>query len=334
MCKNTLNNYYVTGLPPFCLIYDAVWLSRLTTINRDNPYCGYERNLIMKKTTYKLQDKIGAAVLSSAMIFALTACSQPVYRLDNPSANSVPTSVSQSSETPASSKQANTGSVKADPEAYSSLLAALESAELTITMVTWMNVGHDDSNWLFPKDNITCALADVTGDGTEELLVLEGNNRMQSTLQVFSYSSATKDVSVILTVEGLNMQGDAARGVVIGVTKDGKLIVIDCPRETYEYTMCMVYKYNGKELEVETSVADVVSVVDEITNPTHTYKINDNNVSVEEYNAKLDEIVNSMDRLLQYAFVCGDQFKKKVATMTSEAKNFDDMHDYLKGLVN
>jgi hypothetical protein len=66
---------------------------------------------------------------------------------------------------------------------------------------------------------------------------------------------------------------------------------------------------------------------------THTHKINDNNVSEEEYNAALEKTVNSMDRLLQYALVCGDVFKNKVGAMTSEAKNFDEMHDYLRTLI-
>ena len=288
----------------------------------------------MKKTTYKLHHKIGAAVLSSAMITALTACSQPVYKLDNQTSGSATTTMLQTSETPAGSEQTKLAPVQTDPEAYNALLVALESVELAVTQVTWMNTGHDDSNWLFPKDNITCALADVTGDGIEELLVLEGNNQMTSTLQVFSYNKSTTETSVILTAEGLNCQGGAARGVVIGITKEGKLIVIDCPRDNSEYCMCIVYAYDGKELVPETSIVDIVSVVDGVDDSTHTHKINDNNVSEKEYNQALENAVNSMERLLQYAFVCGDQFKNKVATMTSEAMNFDEMHDYLRSKIN
>ena len=213
------------------------------------------------------------------------------------------------------------------------MLVALESVEMSVTKVTWMNTGHDDSNWLFPKDNLTCALADVTGDGIDELLVLEGNDQMMSKLQVFSYDASTGETLTLLSVDGLNCQGSDARGVVIGITNEGKLLVIDCPRDEKGYCSCIVYAYNGKELMVETSIVDVISVVDSNSDMTHTYKINDNNVSEEEYNTALEKTVNSMNRLLQYAFVCGDQFKNKVASMTSEAKNFDDMHDYLKSFI-
>lgn len=284
---------------------------------------------IMKKATYKLI----AAALSSAMILSLTACKQPVYRLDNQTTGSIAATGSQSSETPSSSEQKSSVPAKASPEVYNALLVALESVELAVTKVTWMNTGHDDSNWLFPKDNLTCALADVTGDGVDELLVLEGDDRMTSRLQVFSYDASTTETLLLLTVEDLNCQGSGARGVVIGITNEGKLLVIDCPRDDKEYCSCIVYAYDGKSLAVETSIVDIVSVVDNYADMTHTHKINDNNVSEEEYNAALEKTVNSMDRLLQYAFVCGDVFKNKVGAMTSEAKNFDEMHDYLRTLI-
>lgn len=300
-----------------------------TTINHDKPINGYERKIIMKKTTYK----IIAAALSSAMIFSLTACKQPVYRLDNQTSGSAATTGSQSSETPSSTEQKPAVPPEAKPEVYNALLVALESAEIAVTKVTWMNTGHDDSNWLFPKDNLTCALADVTGDGADELLVLAGDDQMTSKLLVFSYDTATKETLILLTVEGLNCQGSGARGVVIGITNEGKLLVIDCPRDNREYCSCIVYAYNGKELEVETSIVDIVSVVDTTTDMTHTHKINDNNVTEKEYDEALEKTVNSMDRLLQYAFVCGDMFKNKVGAMTSEAKNFDEMHDYLRSFI-
>lgn len=283
----------------------------------------------MNKTTYK----IIAAALSSAMIFSLTACKQPVYRLENPTSATTPAIGIPSSETPSNSEQTKPVPGKADPDVYNALLVALESVEMSVTKVTWMNTGHDDSNWLFPKDNLTCALADVTGDGIDELLVLEGNDQMMSKLQVFAYDAATGETLTLLSVDGLNCQGSDARGVVIGITNEGKLLVIDCPRDEKGYCSCIVYAYNGKELMAETSIVDVISIVDSTSDITHTHKINDNNVSEEEYNAALEKTVNSMNRLLQYAFVCGDQFKNKVASMTSEAKNFDDMHDYLKSFI-
>ena len=128
----------------------------------------------MNKTTYK----IIAAALSSAMLFSLTACKQPVYRLENPTSASTPAIGIPSGETSSSSEQTKSVPGKADPDVYNALLVALESVEMSVTKVTWMNTGHDDSNWLFPKDNLTCALADVTGDGIDELLVLEGNDQM------------------------------------------------------------------------------------------------------------------------------------------------------------
>ena len=66
---------------------------------------------IMKKATYKLI----AAALSSAMILSLTACKQPVYRLDNQTTGSIAATGSQSSETPSSSEQKSSVPAKASP---------------------------------------------------------------------------------------------------------------------------------------------------------------------------------------------------------------------------
>lgn len=282
----------------------------------------------MKKTAYRFNSKAAALLMTSAMLISLTACKQPVYRLDPATTTTMQTIGS----TAASASDQGSNSEKV--YAYSALLAALENEEVSISKYTNMTMGHPDSDWLYPSENIPCALADVTGDGLEELIILEEGPELSANLKVFMYDAAKQDTSVILTVEGLNMQANSGRGVVIGVSGEGQLIVIDSPRSHDEYTSCSLYTFNGTELEPELTAMDLVSYSDDPASNHHTYKVNDNGVTEEEYKTTRDQIVNSMSALYQYAFVCGDEFKTKVSSMTSSAMSYNAMHEYLRGKVN
>jgi len=271
----------------------------------------------MKLSAFK---KLGSALLSSAMLLSLAAC-------DKESDVSSGTSGAETTSGTTSSASEN------NIYAYSSLLACLENAEMKITKYDWMNLGYDDSNWLFPKENIPCALADLTGDGIEELLVLEYKENLSAKLEVYSYNETAKDSTVILTVDDLNMQAEAARGMVIGTTKDGNLVIVDCPRTESEYMTSVVYTFNGTELLPTESAVLFISFNDDYSESYINYKVNDNGVTPEEFSEKRDSIINSMDQLLQYAFVNGDQLKAKVSGMTSKAMSYDAMHEYLKGKI-
>ena len=278
----------------------------------------------------KTNKKIGAALMSSAMLLSFTACAlkQPVYTAASTNADNTVSTSATSAGTSASEAGMN------KVYAYSSLLACLENVELKVEKYDWMTIGHEDSNWLFPSENIPCALADLTGDGIEELIVMEGQDNLSAVLEVYSYDESEKDSKVILTVDSLNMQAEAARGVVVGTTSDGKLVIIDCPRNQDEYITYTVYSFNGKELVPSESAVYFVSYTDDNSNSYKNYKVNDNGVSEQDYNAKAEEIINSIGCLYQYAFVFGDSLKSKVSSMNSNAKSYQDMHEYLKGKIN
>ena len=278
----------------------------------------------------KTNKKIGAALMSSAMLLSFTACAlkQPVYTAASTNADNTVSTSATSAGTSASEAGMN------KVYAYSSLLACLENVELKVEKYDWMTIGHEDSNWLFPSENIPCALADLTGDGIEELIVMEGQNNLSAVLEVYSYDESEKDSKVILTVDSLNMQAEAARGVVVGTTSDGKLVIIDCPRNQDEYITYTVYSFNGKELVPSESAVYFVSYTDDYSNSYKNYKVNDNGVSEQDYNAKAEEIISSIGCLYQYAFVFGDSLKTKVSSLNSNAKSYQAMHEYLKGKIN
>lgn len=278
----------------------------------------------------KTNKKIGAALMSSAMLLSFTACAlkQPVYTAASTNADNTVSTSATSAGTSASEAGMN------KVYAYSSLLACLENVELKVEKYDWMTIGHEDSNWLFPSENIPCALADLTGDGIEELIVMEGQDNLSAVLEVYSYDESEKDSKVILTVDSLNMQAEAARGVVVGTTSDGKLVIIDCPRNQDEYITYTVYSFNGKELVPSESAVYFVSYTDDNSNSYKNYKVNDNGVSEQDYNAKAEEIINSIGCLYQYAFVFGDSLKTKVSSLNSNAMSYQAMHEYLKGKIN
>lgn len=278
----------------------------------------------------KTNKKIGAALMSSAMLLSFTACAlkQPVYTAASTNADNTVSTSATSAGTSASEAGMN------KVYAYSSLLACLENVELKVEKYDWMTIGHEDSNWLFPSENIPCALADLTGDGIEELIVMEGQDNLSAVLEVYSYDESEKDSKVILTVDSLNMQAEAARGVVVGTTSDGKLVIIDCPRNQDEYITYIVYSFNGTELVPSESAVYFVSYTDDNSNSYKNYKVNDNGVSEQDYNAKAEEIINSIGCLYQYAFVFGDSLKTKVSSLNSNAMSYQAMHEYLKGKIN
>ena len=278
----------------------------------------------------KTNKKIGAALMSSAMLLSFTACAlkQPVYTAASTNADNTVSTSATSAGTSASEAGMN------KVYAYSSLLACLENVELKVEKYDWMTIGHEDSNWLFPTENTPCALADLTGDGIEELIVMEGQDNLSAVLEVYSYDESEKDSKVILTVDSLNMQAEAARGVVVGTTSDGKLVIIDCPRNQDEYITYIVYSFNGKELVPSESAVYFVSYTDDNSNSYKNYKVNDNGVSEQDYNAKAEEIINSIGCLYQYAFVFGDSLKTKVSSLNSNAMSYQAMHEYLKGKIN
>ena len=278
----------------------------------------------------KISNTWGAAIISAATLMTFTGCAfkQPVYTAASTSGD--PSAIT--SVTAASTSGSESGANKV--YAYSSLLACLENVELKAEKYDWMIIGHEDSNWLFPTENIPCALADLTGDGIEELIVMEGQDNLSAVLEVYSYNESEKDSKVILTVDSLNMQAEAARGVVVGTTADGKLVIIDCPRNKDEYMTYTVYSFDGKELVPVESAVYFVSYTDDASNSYKNYKVNDNGVSEQDFNAKAEEIINSIDSLYQYAFVCGDSLKTKVSSLDSKAMSYQAMHEYLKGKVN
>ena len=308
---------------------------------------GMKGNKNMKKNNYPNITKAGAALISSALLISMTACGSA----------SKDTATSSSSETTTGESTANSvihvdtqsgdvnGPEGPEPEiepsvdsmnsnaVYSSYLTVLESLKGPIELYNWMDLGWDDSNWLFPVTNIPCALADVTGDGIEELIVMEGKEDVSAVLEVYTYDKSTGTAENILTVDYLNPQLNNCRGVAVAVSNKGNLIIIDTPREDNEYETFIVYSYNGSGLIPDYSVTDIVSSDNEGTEFYHKYRINDEGVTEDEYNAAKSSVIDSIDTVLQYAMVFDEMTREKITGMYSIALSYDDMHDQLSGLA-
>lgn len=300
----------------------------------------------MKKNNYPHITKAGAALVSSALLISMTACgnasqetsesssettteastTNSVIHVDTQSGGDNGTIVPESVvEAPAAEMNPS--------DVYSSYLTVLESLKGPIELYNWMDLGGDDSNWLFPAANIPCALADVTGDGTEELIVMEGKDDVSAMLEVYTYDELSGTAVNILTVDYLNPQLNDCRGVAVAVSNKGKLIIIDTPRDENEYETFIVYSYNGSELIPDYSVIDIVAFDNEGTEFYHQYRINDEGVTETEYNDAKSSVINSIDTVLQYAMVFDEMTQKKLAGMYSVAMSYDDMHEQLSGLI-
>ena len=293
----------------------------------------------MKHITNNYRLKTGTVLLASVILVSVTACT------DNGNSKDQPTEETTTGTTFILDTIADNDLSDPDPStdstipaivlknAYGSYISILESFEEDIKRYTWMNTGWNDSNWLFPENNIPCALFDLTGDGIEEMIIMKETGNMTADLSVYSYDQNTDETSLLLTVEYLNPQLDSGRGFAAGVTNEGKLLIYDCPRGNTEYSTCIIYSYNGSELLPELSTADMVSSDDAMTQIYHSYKLNDEGVDENTYTTTRDSMIDSMDYLMQYGFVFGDKIQSRISGMTSIAMSYDQMYDYLYGNV-
>ena len=291
----------------------------------------------MRKLTYRYPSKAGAAIISAAMLLSMTACNTDKKTEVNTQAPGTadPTeaiiNITEPDENTAQSDN-NSGDPlsSSKKKAYSAYLEKLESLKDTISVYTWMNIGGGDSNWLYPQENIPCALYDLTGDGIEEMIVMEGQKNLSANLEVYSYNESTEETSVILFVGYLNPQIEIGRGVTVAATNDGRLLISDNPRDDSEYNSCITYAYNGFELLPDQSAEDLVSYTEDMSQKYHEYKINDGSVSESDYTEKMNKMIDSIDVLMQYGFVIGDKMQSKIEGMTSIAMSYDQLHEYLE----
>lgn len=327
----------VTLLPAFCPNSDAVCFrnnNKINPVGQVRP-AGSKGIKSMKKATHRYKNKFAAAALASVMMAAMTSCAKeqtkdtakPETSVSDTSGTATPVLTDDTSEVTYSDEAA--ASHQLAKNAYGSYITVLESLKAQILSYSWMDIGWDDSNWMFPSENIPCAFEDLTGDGIEELIVMKGEPDLSATLEVYSYDRSTEKTSVILTVGQLNNQTGSGRGIVVALSDNGRLIIADCPRTNDEYSMCLVYSFNGTELIPDLSITDVVTSNDEYTEFTHSPRIDDNGVTMGEYMKKKSDIVNSIDKLFQYAFVCDEDYHAKLSGMTSEAMSYNDAYKYL-----
>lgn len=310
---------------------------------------GMKGNKNMKKNNYPNITKAGAAIVSSALLLSMTACSSTQ---DAPQSSSEETTTEASASNSVIHVDTQNGDdhVVIDSEGpepvvepsvasmntsavYGAYLTVLESLKGPIELYNWMDLGWDDSNWLFPATNIPCALADVTGDGIEELIVMEDKGDVSAMLQVFTYDESIGSAVNILTVDYLNPQLNDCRGVAVAVSNKGKLIIIDTPRDENEYETYTVYSFDGSELIPEYSVTDIVCTDNEGAEFYHKYRVNDEGVTEDEYISAKESVIDSIGTVLQYAMVFDEMTQKKITGMYSIALSYDDMHDHLSGLV-
>ena len=292
----------------------------------------------MRKLTYRYTSKAGAAALSAVMLLSMTACNDANKKTGS-TTEAQGTSVSGEANiniTEPAENSVQSDNTSGDPlsdtqkKAYKAYLDTLEGLEDTISVYTWMNIGGGDSNWLYPQENIPCALYDLTGDGIEEMIVMEGQKNLSANLEVYSYDQSTEETSVILFVGYLNPQIEIGRGVTVAATNDGRLLISDNPRDDSEYNSCITYAYNGFELLPDQSAMDLVSYTEDMSQKYHEYKINDGSVSESDYTEKMNKMIDSIDVLMQYGFVIGDKMQSKIEGMTSIAMSYDQLHEYLE----
>lgn len=217
--------------------------------------------------------------------------------------------------------------------AYEAFLDVLETLEIYIRAYKWMNQGRDDSGWLFPVENIPCAIADVTGDGLEELIVMKAPDNNSATLEVYTYNESTGKAENILTVDDLNAVAGGGCGDLIAVTDEGKLLVYGIWRDESTFEEFSVYSFDGNKLSAELDLSCHNYPNDDYTAFINTCKLNDVEITKEEFVSKKEECIRSINVLLQYAFLFDDEIKAKVAGMPSDAMTYMDMHTILSKMA-
>jgi hypothetical protein len=226
--------------------------------------------------------------------------------------------------------------------AYASYLALLEEQKEDIVLYTWMSsesdVTSDDAFWIEAVQDIPCALADLTGDGLDELIVFkvqrdeESNNIVAATCNIYTYN-AEEDIPVsILELTDLDVRGSRTGNVCYLFSKlnDGSLMMYESSNydQTWEDSL-VVYSFDGEAL-----TRNLCLTVKEITNIDYTelilkYYIDGVEVTEDDFNARREELIGSVRTLLQYNYVFYDPICEAFRGVNSNAMTYDAAYEVL-----
>ena len=180
-------------------------------------------------------------------------------------------------------------------------------------------------------DSYDCALADVTGDGIEDLVITTvGSYPAYGTIDVYSYTVSTNSANNILRLEDIYPTGQMG-DVFVAVSDDGQLVVyhdgVGSQAENYYYD---IYEYDGNSLNTVNTIKFDTSGYTQ-----STYTINNEAVTQDVFNSNLTDMIDSIDKLLQHTPENGDfsgWFEPAydvISSMDSIAMTYDNMHSYL-----
>ena len=216
--------------------------------------------------------------------------------------------------------------------AYGRYLETLESSEGSINMY-WADVGR-----VSDEEEFSCALVDVTGDGLEELLIMDWAEI--PALNVYTYDSSSDSVITLLQASVI-AGGGGYSDTIIGLTDAGSIVVYKDAISLEEWYSFVVYTFNGTEFVQELNVEDYAECdYDTYELLPHDYSVNGTSVSADEYNSNVSTILGSLTTILQhnggydgYSFspAVSDEIFFRVAELNMIAMTYDEMHALLSG---
>ena len=192
---------------------------------------------------------------------------------------------------------------------------------------------------------MTCALTDLTGDGIEELIVLEGHDEYGSYYRaipkVYSYNTSTNAVFTLLEIDGgfaapLLVNGGGGCYLCMAVSNDGRLIVYDDWADEHDFCRYSVYCFEGDTMQLESTITRIEGP-DYDNHPDNPYDYyacvctrDNSDITESEFSSNETGILSSIDYLLQSSLsVHRDQMQDVMSSTGSIAMTYDQMHALL-----
>lgn len=218
--------------------------------------------------------------------------------------------------------------------AYESYRSILENSRDMILAYDWMASEYRSGK--VPSENMPCALSDLTGDGLEELIVMQAEGDgydgmyFSASLDVYSYDTEDGLTSSILHLTGFDFQAAGGQAFYAVKTDDGNLVVYTSGGDEDWVTTYTEYAFDGSYMSEELNLYLWEGPNEDYTENICEYKVNYQTSDEAEYLTQVEALGTHYQSLLLYNEIPdGDA----AYSMSSIAMTYDRTYEVLMGAL-
>ncbi len=244
----------------------------------------------------------------------------------------MPSETRASAETTETTAATSASGAEVSPEVYASYLEILEANEDAIRAYDWMSMESSSSDVLTPPEDTPCALYDVTGDGIEELFVMQTSTGYNADLTIYSYNAGSGNAEAIFESEGFDVLAGGGGRYLIGMLEDGFLFIYTGEGDedwTNEY---QVYAFDGTSSQMTGLLVEISHLDDGQYEYVYEYELNGQAIDEDTFETSKATFIEYIESVIMYNYISDPDMVAGISNMTPIAMSYDDMHSYLEGL--